>query len=386
MRTLIIAALMLQPGPRFPLAPAETLIEPEQLRFIERASVEGPAVALIAGTDKAAGEIALACAPSRCEAVEWAMKRLWQAIAAKAAPSPLRTIRSVMATDARPPANIRAAIMVTASKALGWEVVRGPWSTAGIGDEVVELFARHAVGGVDGRPFADVGQPKWDWLGVPTTTIVMPADATGLDRASFIAAASAYFLATLPNAGAESLLSHLTVGAHARLAEDGRRAVAMMGNQQRAGADVLIFFGQAIEREQRRMRSFEQFMPEPIDPMLRSRIADMEKGITAIWTSIGITSSPFVPAAERLRGRGGEDRRVPSKTGTDRLKPVEPPTAMLKFSNLNDILYELGNLIDGKRSISDIRDVLSAEFGPMSLPVIVDYFERLAKAGAISLR
>jgi hypothetical protein len=112
----------------------------------------------------------------------------------------------------------------------------------------------------------------------------------------------------------------------------------------------------------------------------------MQKGITAIWTSIGITSSPFVPAAERLRGRGGEDRRVPSKTGTDRLKPVEPPTALLKFGNLSDILYELGNLIDGKRSISDIRDVLSAEFGPVSLPLVVDYFERLAKGGAVTLR
>ena len=135
--------------------------------------------------------------------------------------------------------------------------------------------------------------------------------ATDLDRASFIGAASAYFLATLPNAGAEALLSHLTVGAHARLAEDGRRAVAQMGNQQRASADVLVMFGQAIEREQRRMRSFERFMPEPVDPMLRSRIADMEKGITSVWTSMGITSSPFVPAAERLRGRVGEDRRVP---------------------------------------------------------------------------
>ena len=118
-------------------------------------------------------------------------------------------------------------------------------------------------------------------------------------------------MATLPNAGAEALLSHLTVGAHARLAEDGRRAVAQMGNQQRASADVLVMFGQAIEREQRRMRSFERFMPEPVDPMLRSRIADMEKGITSVWTSIGITSSPFVPPAERLRGRAGEDRRIP---------------------------------------------------------------------------
>jgi hypothetical protein len=264
-------------------------------------------------------------------------------------------------------------------------VIRGLWSTASIGDEVAELFARHAAPGVELRTYENLGQLQLDPFGIPTTTVVSNPTVSN-DRAAFVAAATAYFLATLPNAGAEPLLSHLTVGAHARLAEDGRRAVAMMGNQQRAGADVLIFFGQAIEREQRRMRSFAGFMPVPIDPMLRSRIADMEKGITAIWTSIGITSSPFVPAAQRLRGRGGEDRRVPSRTGNERLRPIEPATAMLKYANLADILYELGNLVDGKRSISDIRDVLSAEFGPLSLPVVVDYFERLAKTGAITLR
>ena len=47
---------------------------------------------------------------------------------------------------------------------------------------------------------------------------------------------------------------------------------------------------------------------------------------------------------------------------------------------------ELGNFIDGKRSISDIRDAVSAEFAPIALPVVVEYFERLAKAGAISIR
>jgi hypothetical protein len=220
---------------------------------------------------------------------------------------------------------------------------------------------------------------------VPTTTLVANP-AMSNDNVASIAALAAYFLATLPNAGAEALLSHLTVGAHARLAEDGRKAVAQMGNQQRAGADVLIMFGQAIEREQRRMRSFERFMPAPVDPMLRSRIADMEKGITSVWTSMGITSSPFVPAAERIRGRGGEDRRIVSKTKPGPLPTPEPPSAFLKFPNVNLVIYELGNFIDGRRSISDIRDALTAEFGPIALPVVVDYFERLANVGAVSLK
>jgi hypothetical protein len=236
------------------------------------------------------------------------------------------------------------------------------------------------------KSYERAGQPRWERLGIPVTTIVPPADAAGFDRVSFVVAATAYYLATLPNPGAEALLSHLTVGAHARLAEDGRRAIAQMGPQQRASGDVLVLLGQAIEREQRRMRNVERFMPEPIDPMLRSRIADMEKGITSVWTSMGITSSAFVPAAERLRGRSGEDRRVPSRVISSPPLSVEPPPALAKHPHAADVAYELNNFIDGKRSISDIRDAVFAEFGSLPLPAVVDHFERLAKAGTVSLR
>jgi hypothetical protein len=58
----------------------------------------------------------------------------------------------------------------------------------------------------------------------------------------------------------------------------------------------------------------------------------------------------------------------------------------LKFENVDTVVAELGNFIDGKRSISDIRDAVSAEFAPIALPVVVEYFERLAKTGAISIR
>ena len=384
MKFILVAALLLgQFGPRTPLTPAETLIEPETLRTIERSSVEGPAVRMIRGSDPGAGEIAVVCAEN-CEPAEWALRKLGPAIEAKQIPQPARAIRLI--TVEAPQPNTKAAIFIGAASGQTLQVIRSLWSTASIADEIVEVFARQAVSVVDARPFARIRQPRWDAAGIPITTVVPPMDATGLDRSSFVIAASTYFLATLPNAGSEALLSHLTVGAHARLAEDGRKAVAMMGSQQRASADVLIFFGQAIEREQRRMRSLERYMPEPIDPMLRNRVADMEKSITSVWTSIGITSSPFVPAAQRIRGRGGEDNRVPSRIGTLPIKPIEPPTAFLTFEDVSVILSELTNFIDGTRSISDIRDAVSAEFRPLPLPSVTDYFDRLAKSGAITLK
>ena len=124
-------------------------------------------------------------------------------------------------------------------------------------------------------------------------------------------------------------------------------------------------------------------MPDPVEPMLRSRIADMEKGITSVWTSMGITSAPFVPASERVRGRAGEDRRVPARLSA---AAVELPPAIAKHRDAELIAHELNNFIDGQRSISDIRDAVAAEFGSVPLPAVTEYFERLAKAGAVSPR
>ena len=379
MKIIVAALLAMQFAQRPPNAPAETLLQPELLRTIERASVEGKPVRVIAGSDKTAGEIVLACA-AQCEPVEWAMQKLFTS----GVPQPARTIRVI--TVQQPPADAKAAIFVAESSGATFQVIRGLWSTAGIADEIVEIFARHAVSAVNIRSYERVGQPRWEGRGIPITTIVPPADATGLDRVSFTAAASAYFLATLPNPGAEALLSHLTVGAHARLAEDGRRAIALMGNQQRASAEVLVLLGQAIEREQRRMRSLERFMPAPVDPMLRARIADMEQGITSVWTSLGITGSPFVPPAQRLRGRSGEDRRVPARITGPLPAPTDLPAALAKHPNAAEVTYELLNFIDGRRSISDIRDAVAAEFGSVPLPAVVEYFERLAQAGAVVLK
>lgn len=379
---LLAIALALQFNQRPPLTPAETLLESVVLRAITEATVNeavGPA-ATIAGADAKAGTIALTCRAASCETAGQAVQRLRWLIGSKGMAQPSRAIWIATASGGAPPPDTVAVIHLAAGDVPVLRVVRGLWSTAGIGDEVAEIFARQ-VGSVEARPFENLGQPQLDRNGVPTTTIVTAPNQAG--QAASAAAATAYFLATLPNDGAEALLAHLTVGAHARLAEDGRRAVAQTGLQQRASADVLIMFGQAIEREQRRMRSLERFMPVPVDPMLRIRLTEMEQGITSLWTSIGITSSPFVPPAERIRGRGGDDRRVPARVaGADGMAD----TAVLKIANHADVGYEIVNFIDGQRTISDIRDAVMAEFGSVALPAVVQYLESLAKAGSVALK
>ena len=84
MKFILVAALLLaQFGPRTPLTPAETLLEPGTLRTIERSSVEGPAVRLIRGSDPGAGEIAVVCGEN-CEPADWALRKLGPAVEALA--------------------------------------------------------------------------------------------------------------------------------------------------------------------------------------------------------------------------------------------------------------------------------------------------------------
>ena len=98
---------------------------------------------------------------------------------------------------------------------------------------------------------------------------------------------------------------------------------------------------------------------------------------------MGLTSSPYVPPAQRIRGRGGDDRRVPSRiagaTGT-------ADSAVLNLANHADIGYEIVNFIDGRRTISDIRDSVMADFGSVSLGAVAGYVDALAKAGSVTIR
>jgi hypothetical protein len=46
--------------------------------------------------------------------------------------------------------------------------------------------------------------------------------------------------------------------------------------------------------------------------------------------------------------------------------------------------YEIVNFIDGKRTVGEIRDAVSAEYGPVSLDLVADYLSACAEAKLVS--
>ena len=144
-------------------------------------------------------------------------------------------------------------------------------------------------------------------------------EPTKIKRSAFIAAASGYYLATMPDRGA-ALLRLSYANAHERLAEDGRRAVAM-AHESGGRADAANIVAQAVLREQRRicvagaLRRWQVAGPRPVE---RRHRGDRRSPLLAI---VGADEAERTAASD-FRASSA-DRRVPVRNA-DVKGPLTP--------------------------------------------------------------
>jgi aminopeptidase YwaD len=205
-------------------------------------------------------------------------------------------------------------------------------------------------------------------------------DATKLARAGFIGAATALVLADLTADGGEAVW-------RVSRAQGLRRLARLLGRRENLPADeaaVLTRFG--LDYERRLAGSLERFFTP--SPALRSAI-DVHQ---AALTQIAGATAPARPAP------GGE--AVYQRTG-----PKGPMTVfgydyfndkfgeekagaltLLKHQGLRggggEYAYEALNLLDGHRTLSEVRDALSAIYGPVPLDVVAEYVKALESIGS----
>ena len=317
-------------------------------------------------------------------------------------------------------------------------VTRSPWSLATVTDDVAEVFGRYVIDGAmraagDGEMahairsqagskdafWADItpyesGSDHWIYqeggFAIPSvylrdhpdvyihTTRDLPdnIEPTKIKRSAFIAAASGYYLATMPD-GAAALLRLSYANAHARLAEDGARAAAMASDPARI-RDAANIVAQGVLREQRRLRSLERFRATV--RLGADATAGLDTGLADTGRAI---LSTFMPRADvEQLARGGfrvttGDARVPVRNPAVK-GPLDPNgdwladkagssrVAIARLSNSDDLTYEIANFVDGTRSVAGIRDAVSAEYQPIDLAVVAEYIDLLATAGAVRFK
>lgn len=200
-------------------------------------------------------------------------------------------------------------------------------------------------------------------------------DATKLGRVAYMSAGIAWTLAALPDDQAPRLLALVAANGEARIARAGFQP-------DRSPRDWALARRETVERAALSVRSVGATWPS-----VAGVAREAERGIREL--------APEIPLED------GGDRRVPVRN-----PEVVGPLGVYYFDYLEralgagaistialarrdggDVLaWEGFNLVDGRRSVSDIRDVLSGRYSPVPVTEISEYFDLLARAKAVSFR
>ena len=134
------------------------------------------------------------------------------------------------------------------------------------------------------------------------------------------------------------------------------------------------------------VRKTVDWMREQLEPLHESssrgiRNAVAGRGVSSVAPP-ALESKPDARIPVRLT-RGPLDFDLPeSQLPTQDSSWYASPEFTLK----GDSRFELINFIDGKRTVSEIRNALSAEFGPLDTRVVSRYLEHLVHVGVMKWR
>jgi hypothetical protein len=215
-----------------------------------------------------------------------------------------------------------------------------------------------------------------DWPDVTIHTnkdLPQNLDATKLGRVAFLGAGIAWTLAALPDSEAGSLV------AVARAA--GEEAIArarLRESLPKAGRDEALGTREAVREAIETLDSVKALVPVAAPDAERAREA-------------------FLKELPRVSDAG--DRRVPVRNPAvrgplavyyyDHLAAVlgEDADTAVGLAKVSDVLaYEALNLVNGERTVGEIRDVLTGRYEPVSEADVTSYLELLARAGVVSFK
>jgi len=236
-------------------------------------------------------------------------------------------------------------------------------------------------------------------------------DATKLRRAALLGAASGYVYASLTAQQLPTLLPFLTAQAEARLAQSFAAAQQLVGDPQlEAGVswyEARNLLNQTLERESAMLQSIVEFSGGPAEADAdgaraladqattfhnwldkRAKLRGAGTAPTALWAGAS--------EAKRVPMRIGEfgpltyqnDNVLLARLGRERYAKIKlinsEATQLLTVRDQSELYaYEILNFVNGKRTVGEIRDAVSAEYGPLAVNLVADYLDACAEAGVI---
>lgn len=237
-------------------------------------------------------------------------------------------------------------------------------------------------------------------------------DATKLRRVALLGAAAGYVYASLDKSQLPALLPYLTAKCQARLAEVFGRAQEMVDDPKlepgEGWYEARNLVDEALQREKDTLRSLVEFTAEPAGAdaeaadTLAAQVAAFTRWLDAkakARGAIGTAPSPPWSAdadSRRIPIRIGEfgpltyqnDNVLLARLGEERYSRIKllnsEATPLLSVQDQSELYaYEIVNFVNGKRTVGQIRDAVSAEYGPLPVNLVADYLNACAEAKVI---
>jgi hypothetical protein len=199
-------------------------------------------------------------------------------------------------------------------------------------------------------------------------------DATKLKRAAFIGAASGYFLAHMQSQDFDSVNFAISQGSSVRQMAWAIRRLSLTQNQSCNSWEFKPQYDVAARH------SFDRLAPRPLDAV------DPRPSMGCIYPPLKYQGGPFFRRAIEPKGPlavFGYDYFADHAKAADVATPK-----LFSYEGLwgggEEYAYEVLNFADGKRNAQEIRDAVSAEYGPVPLEMVVEYLRALEKIGVVA--
>jgi aminopeptidase YwaD len=206
-------------------------------------------------------------------------------------------------------------------------------------------------------------------------------DATKLQRAAFIGAASTLFLANMKSSDVPALWETMQSAAL-------RRSAKMLDRRAKlARPEAAIYTREYLASERAAFESISGFAAIP-DSVRRSADAFFAHlaAVVGAEGSRSASTGDVSPVFARNAAVSGPMIVFGYDYLGDHTHGRAPP-GLLSFDGARgtgaDYAYEVLNFVDGKRSARQIRDMASAEFGPVSIELVTEYLRALEAAGVV---
>ncbi|MTI41723.1 M28 family peptidase [Fulvivirga lutimaris] len=208
-------------------------------------------------------------------------------------------------------------------------------------------------------------------------------DPTKLKRAAFIGAASGYYIANFGSADVESLIELIKKQVLQRTAQL-MEYIRPLSKEEQENAK---YYHWLYERD-----AFTSIKPyASINKIQEEQFISYLEGLKK---TIGV-GNRFESANKKSKivyKRNDQLKGMMSVFGysyfDDHYDKSKPMPQLMSYSGIlgsgSDYTYEALNLVNGTNEVMDIRNVLSAEFGPVSLELVIEYLEALESIGVIS--